>query len=509
MSPSYPPERAHPGRTPFPLYGKILLCLLLNLLLVAVVAGWLLRAHFGVDQNWLLNEAARGRLQAMSLVLLNELRQLPTDDWDAVVDRTGETHRVQLALFDPSGRQVAGADLLLPDNVTQRIQRPRPATSPAARQRQLRRGEDGLREFGPSPPRGRSPEDQPLEANETPWESSFPKEAFRTQDPRQYWFLVRLPYPNRPPLFVVGTTKALGETGLLFNPAPWLWAAAGLVGFSVLLWFPLARSVTGSISHMTRATEEIALGRFQTRVDDTRRDELGRLGSAINQMTLRLQGFVDGQKRFMGDAAHELCSPLARMEVGLAILGQRVPPGERERLEDVGEEVREMRALVNELLAFSRAGLQTASAPRVPVALEPLVREVVEREGAALPVTVQFPPNLKVLAVPALLQRAVANILRNAARHAGANSPIAITATLDNDTVSLMIADQGPGVIPEALPRLFDPFFRVDSSRDRETGGVGLGLAIVKSCVETCGGKVLARNHPAGGFVVELRLTRA
>lgn len=502
------PARARPRRAPFPLYGKILLCLLLNILLVAVMAGWLLRSHFGVDQNWLLNEEARGRLQAMSLVLLNELRHLPTDDWDAVVDRTGETHRIQLALFEPTGRQVAGADLSLPEAAAQRIKRPRPPSSPEARPRQFRRGENGFREFGPNSPRNRPLGDQPLETNETPAEANFAKEAFRTEDPRQYWFLVRLPYPNRPPLFVVGMTETLGETGLLFDPAPWLWAAAGLVGFSVLLWFPLARSVTSSISHMTRATEEIALGRFQTRIADTRRDELGRLGSAINQMTVRLQGFVEGQKRFMGDAAHELCSPLARMEVGLAILGQRASADDRERLEDVGEEVREMRTLVNELLAFSRADLQSATAPREPVALESLVREVAEREVPTLPVTLQIPPHLKVLAVPALLQRAVANILRNAAQHVGNNSPVTITAALDTDTVRLTIADHGPGVAPEALPRLFDPFFRVDSSRDRETGGVGLGLAIVQGCVETCGGKVHAHNHPAGGFVVELTLRR-
>jgi two-component system sensor histidine kinase CpxA len=237
-------------------------------------------------------------------------------------------------------------------------------------------------------------------------------------------------------------------------------------------------------------------------------------------MTGRLDGFVSGQKRFLGDIAHELCSPLARMEMALGILEHRTPPDLRERLGDVRDEVREMSSLVNELLAFSKAGLQGAAATSCePVELAPLLQAAVAREAPEARVTVDAPPGLAVSAASSLLSRAVGNVLRNAMHHAGAAGPVEITATrmpLQHESgalreVRLVIADHGPGVPAEALPKLFDPFYRVDEARTRETGGVGLGLAIVKSCVQACGGSVTAQARPDGtpGLVIEFRLPAA
>jgi two-component system sensor histidine kinase CpxA len=129
------------------------------------------------------------------------------------------------------------------------------------------------------------------------------------------------------------------------------------------------------------------------------------------------------------------------------------------------------------------------------------------------------PPGLAVSAAPSLLSRAVGNVLRNAMHHAGPAGPVEISATpvasqdergADRE-VRLAIADHGPGVPAEALPKLFDPFYRVDEARTRDTGGVGLGLAIVKSCVQACGGSVTAHARPDGtpGLVIEFRLPAA
>ena len=107
-------------------------------------------------------------------------------------------------------------------------------------------------------------------------------------------------------------TPALGISPLLFNPKPWFGVAIGIILFSIVFWFPLARNrLTTSIVKMTRATESIAEGRFDIQLADTRSDELGRLSNAINRMAARLKDYVTGQKRFLGDAAHEqLCSPV-------------------------------------------------------------------------------------------------------------------------------------------------------------------------------------------------------
>src|SRR6202000_996203 len=119
------------------------------------------------------------------------------------------------------------------------------------------------------------------------------------------------------------------------------------------------RGITRSISRMTRATEKIAEGNFDVRTQVRRQDELGSLSEAINRMAMRLSGFVHGQKRFLGDIAHELCAPIARIQVALGILEQRAGEKEIDYVVDLKAEVDHMSSLVNELLSFSKAQLQT------------------------------------------------------------------------------------------------------------------------------------------------------
>ncbi len=121
---------------------------------------------------------------------------------------------------------------------------------------------------------------------------------------------------------------------------------------------------------------------------------------------------------------------------------------------------------------------------------------------------VRIEPGLEALAEPELLALALANVVRNAIRHAGAGGPIVIQAGAEADGVILSVLDSGPGVPAAALEKLFDPFYRVEASRSRETGGVGLGLAIVKTCIEACQGSVRATNRQPTGLQVDFRLRR-
>src|SRR5207253_1032338 len=116
--------------------------------------------------------------------------------------------------------------------------------------------------------------------------------------------------------------------------------------------------------------------------------------------------------------------------------------------------------------------------------------------------------DLQVFAVQDLLLRSIANLIRNAIRYAGLAGPITISAERIGDTVVIKVADCGPGVPDDALAQLFDPFYRPEAARTRETGGVGLGLAIVKTCVESCGGTVSCRNCKPG-FEVSVTLKGA
>jgi len=169
-----------------------------------------------------------------------------------------------------------------------------------------------------------------------------------------------------------------------------------------------------------------------------------------------------------------------------------------------------MSSLVNELLSFSRAGLQEGAAPLARVHLAALAERAVSREApspAAIQVSVDA--GLAALANEPLLLRALSNLLRNAVRYAGENGPITVSASRHGEEVSLTVADHGPGMPEAELEEVFAPFYRPETARTRETGGVGLGLTIVKTCVEACHGTVACRNRKPSGLEVELRLKAA
>jgi len=254
--------------------------------------------------------------------------------------------------------------------------------------------------------------------------------------------------------------------------------AVVLLALSVLLWLPLVRGMTRAVAQMTAAAEQIAEERFDVRVNDGRSDELGRLGRAINHLAARLSGFVMGQRRFLGDISHELNSPLARMQFALGILEERVDPAHRGYVADAQEEVRLMSRLVSELLSYSKAGIKAPEVRLESVNLRRLAHEVIEREAAdGAEVRLEVDEALEALASPELLARALANVIRNAQRYAGAAGPVTIAAAGGSGQVRVSVADCGPGVPEEELSRLFDPFYRLEPDRARSTGGAGLGLA--------------------------------
>jgi two-component system, OmpR family, sensor histidine kinase CpxA len=334
----------------------------------------------------------------------------------------------------------------------------------------------------------------------------------RTTDPKRYWIGARTGVIERPgslptPATILLVADSLRAGGLFVDFTPFLWVGGGAALFSVLFWLPLVRGITRSLAQMNRATTEMAEGKFDARVNDRRRDELGSLGAAINRMASRLAGFITGQKRFLGDIAHELCTPIARMQMAVGILEERAGPKDKQYVEDMREEVQHMSSLVNELLSFSKASLGATNIQLQSAGLRALVDKAVKREsrdGADL--RNEVPEALVATVDPELIVRAVSNLLRNAVRYAGDAGPITISGEALENEVELTVRDGGPGVPESELPRLFDPFYRVDTSRARETGGIGLGLSIVKTCVETCHGSILCRNRDQGGFEAILRL---
>lgn len=530
----------------FPLSVKILMWFFLNLAFLGG-AGWLAaRGQLRMGLDSLLAGPVNDRLQTMGAVVSQQLNERPPGRWEQILQNTANAYQVQVALFRNDGELVAG-HLEIPDEVRNRIREVRPGRRPEdpppprAGERADPPPGDGL----PSPP----PTDRPGRNGEPPpngerppprppplaIQGSFPKMMLHTSNPSLYWVLIRMPVvdhhmPSPAPTTLVLATDSLRGGGLLFDYRPWLIGGGIVLALSVLLWLPLVRGITRTLRQMTGAAESIARGRFDTHLDMHRSDELGRLGSALNHMSARLREFFTGQKRFLGDIAHELCSPLARMEMALSILDQRADEKQRDYVADVREELRHMSELVHELLSFSKAGVGGKNVELKPVLVAELTGRVVAREtkdhGG---VVVDVPSSLVALAEPDLLGRALGNVIRNALRYASPASadaesysyrptvqsdgrpsgPITVSARDSGDHISIFVTDCGPGVPEEALHRLFDPFFRPESARTRETGGTGLGLAIVRSCVEACGGSVAVRNVKPSGLQVEFELLRA
>lgn len=487
----------------FTLFKRILLWFFVNLAVLCLVLFGLFNLQFQLDHASPLRGPSSTRLELMaSQIALAAGGDSSRAERDALLAGYSQNYGAEFLLFANDGRQMGGREVVLPPAVNEELHksgRPRPPRdAPPPPNDNL--PPDGVR---PPPPR-QPPPPRPFDI----------VKAVHPTLPFKYWALVRVPLlesgaPRAIPSTVVVASDSMTGHGLFFDPLPWAIMAAVIIVLSTLLWLPFARHLTKAIGKLTAATEQIADGRFDVRVDEQRSDEIGRLGTAINHLAARLSGYVSGQKRFLGDISHELCSPLARMEFAVSILEQRAAPNQQDYIVDVQEELRQMSALVSELLSFSKAGIQPAAVQLEPVALRALAQQVVEREGAAELVEVMIDDHLAALAQRELLARALANVIRNAVRYAAESESVMVTAAQLDNHVRLKITDAGPGVPEEELDKIFDPFYRLEPDRARNTGGVGLGLTIVKSCIEACQGTVSAHNVLPRGLEIVITLKAA
>ncbi len=479
----------------FPLSLKVSLWLLVNLLLLAAAGGGFYVSQFGMGWTSLTHGVLGDQLQSIGDSIASDLQAEPESARPAIIASRSLNYGADFFLFTNDGRQVAGDAVDLPKAVREELDRGRPPR-------------------GPRSPEGRSPvnppaSDGPLSSNRRP--PGGGKFLVRTATPAATWIGLRVPikigFGPPTPGTVIIRTDSLWTLARLLRLGPGLAVAAGALLLSLLFWLPLVGGITGALKRLNGATERIAQGEFATRVELSRRDEIGQLGHSVNRMAEQLDTFVNGQKRFLGDVAHELGSPLGRLQVATEILESRADPALQPQIADVREEVQHMAALVNELLAFTKAGLHDRDVPLSSVPLTPLVRRVLAREDPTRRVTADLSPELTVLAEPALLDRALGNLIRNALRYAPSGA-ITVSVRPVDSTAILTVADEGPGVPTEALARLGEPFYRPDAARTNEAGGNGLGLAIVRAAVAACRGTVVFRNRAPRGFeaTISLRL---
>jgi two-component system, OmpR family, sensor histidine kinase MprB len=283
-----------------------------------------------------------------------------------------------------------------------------------------------------------------------------------------------------------------------------IFVTLGGIGLAAALGLLVARTALAPVRRLTEATEEVTATRdLSRRMEDEGTDELGRLAASFNSMLASLEDSARSQRRFVADASHELRTPLTSLRTNIEVLarGDSLPDDERERLlADVVEQLAEMSELVAELVELDKA--QETPDAREDVRLDLLTEEAVERARRNRS-EVTFTTDLEqsvVTATPASLERAIDNLLDNAAKWSPPDAEVEVRVREGE----VAVRDHGPGIDEEDLPYVFDRFYRAPSARG--LSGSGLGLAIVRQVAESHGGEVSAEAAEGGGTLVRLRL---
>ena len=277
----------------------------------------------------------------------------------------------------------------------------------------------------------------------------------------------------------------------------------------------LARTLTRPIRDLKEATQTVAEGEYGQTVHVRSRDELGHLAQSFNAMSAELARMQSLRRQMTADIAHELRTPISVILGYADGLMDGVLPLSLEKIAPIRQETLRLEQLVDDLRVLSRADAGELSVNLAPVSPGAMLREaaqsqalMAEARGIELIVedTAELP---QAMADPDRAAQVLSNLVDNALLHAPRGSQILLAASLTSGMIQLQVTDQGPGIQPEDLPRIFDRFYRTDSSRRRDTGGSGLGLAIARSLAEAQGGKLWATSTPGQGASFHFSLPRA
>jgi signal transduction histidine kinase len=289
-----------------------------------------------------------------------------------------------------------------------------------------------------------------------------------------------------------------------------LWLSAVLL-LSLVLVYPLSRSITRPIERLTAAAESFGKGDRSARSGIKADDEVGRLAHSFDEMAARIEETRKSEKELLANVSHELRTPLARIRVAMELIEPR-DETVRRRLSVVAEELDELERLVADVLTASRLDLAQSPLKRDRFSAHDLVEKGRSRVLALEPerdVQAEVQEGLALEGDEGLLARALDNLLDNARKYGGGpDKPIRVEARSEGSEAVLAVSDAGEGIPPEELERIFDPFYRGASVRHR-SGGFGLGLALARRVAEAHGGRIQARNQLGGGACIEMRIPAA
>jgi two-component system sensor histidine kinase CpxA len=281
-----------------------------------------------------------------------------------------------------------------------------------------------------------------------------------------------------------------------------------VIALVVLMCYALALYLTRPVRDLRSAVERLGRGDLTARAEESRKDELGDLAASFNKMANHIQTLLAAERRLLFDISHELRSPLARLSVAVELARGNDAPGPL--LDRIQKEADRLNSLICQMLEVTRTEGDPSRLKTERVRLDELIGALVDdctieadAHGCALALASHGPVTLD--GDSELLRRAIENVMRNAIRYAPAETKVEITLENGAGWAHIRVRDYGPGVPVEALPRIFDPFYRVEQDRDRKSGGVGLGLSIARRAVELHKGKLRASNA-SPGLLVEIDL---
>nr|WP_238946870.1 ATP-binding protein [Seongchinamella unica] len=427
---------------------------------VAILGSWLLISRYidslpPAEQH----RPSHGPPERFVLKLIYELQNIPRAQLPALIKEARDEHNVRVWLLDRQGSDLAGADVP-------------PAVHDLARELQGRK----RRAFSRSP-------DGPMVAHKV-----FLEESGVTR------MVMLFPKPRHR---VLGAIVANHWLRLLI---------AALV--SGLVCYALSRLLTNRLRELRRASRQLARGELQTRIQVRERggDETDELARDFNTMAEQLQRRMQSQQQLLSDVSHELRSPLARMRVALA-LAEEAPDKRPDYLDRMEQETLRLEELISQLLSTEDDTLKLDTHIDLVALLEQLCSDA-SFEGAVVDKAVAFSSETGVAVIASsgdLLHKSFENIIRNALHHTAEGTTVRVTLELRDGCYRVSVEDEGPGVDEDALERIFDEFYRLDSARSRKDGGFGLGLAIARRAIRRHGGELRAENS-ARGLIVRATL---
>jgi two-component system sensor histidine kinase CpxA len=280
----------------------------------------------------------------------------------------------------------------------------------------------------------------------------------------------------------------------------------------------LAWSMTSPVTRLRKAAQSLAAGDLSARTGVPAggpRGEMIELMRDFDVMAERLEGLVDSQSRLLKDVSHELRSPLARLSVALGLARQRATPEIEASLNRIELEADRLNQLIQRLLTISRLESGADGIRKSSLSLRELVEQVAhdaeyESSGRQCRVLADGDDEFLVEADPNLLRSAIENVIRNATRYTAEGTTVEVRLERQNgpngEEMVIRVSDSGPGVPEAALAKIFEPFYRLDDARNRQTGGAGLGLSIADRAIRLHGGQLRASNRKEGGLEVEIRI---